>query len=495
MYTKADFQEAIRNSIAAYPTIALRYQAGDPRILQQLDAQATMLAMISAQMEAAQNEAFQKSRDSTILADAAMRGIVRKGKAARARITVKNGNAEPFAIAAGRSLVDSSGMVWRVETAVTIPGKGTMTIEATQKRSVTIRHTVTDSVPFYAIEIPEDESGGYLCEIAVSDAEGAYQYRDAYLNTAVGEKVFHVEADESQRVYVRFGYGSVVGYQPADGKQITLRVFYTNGPVSPAYGSVFAFESMGAPEETNVDMTMDALVQAGSEPVSMTVLRDLAKYPSVYRRDAVFLGEFGFLVRENFPDAQFISVWNETLEEQARGPNVKNINKLFVAIVSADGTEKTVEDSGDTQPLEIKEEELTSTQKSVRTLINAADDSYGVRFFTPVVSKIKIEVHARVATSYVAKDVKAQITETLLNAYGKTAAASRRGQQRPLYRQIYDLLKGSVTALTDGEADLTVSIDKYDDQSVRPELWRFVDESSLTVTVETSNIIQHTWGG
>ena len=84
MYTKADFQEAIANSIANYPTIAPLYHAGDPRIRQHLDAMATMLAMFSSQLEVAQTEQYEKARDSTVLADAAMRGIIRKGRAPRA---------------------------------------------------------------------------------------------------------------------------------------------------------------------------------------------------------------------------------------------------------------------------------------------------------------------------------------------------------------------------------------------------------------------------
>jgi hypothetical protein len=76
--TKSDFQQIIRDSIANYPAIGPLYQAGDPRILQHLDAMAAMLGMLSAQIDAAQAEPFEKVRDSTVLADAATRGIVLK---------------------------------------------------------------------------------------------------------------------------------------------------------------------------------------------------------------------------------------------------------------------------------------------------------------------------------------------------------------------------------------------------------------------------------
>jgi hypothetical protein len=45
----------------------------------------------------------------------------------------------------------------------------------------------------------------------------------------------------------------------------------------------------------------------------------------------LYLGEFDFLVRRNYTTLKFLSVWNETMEEDARGANVANINTLFVA--------------------------------------------------------------------------------------------------------------------------------------------------------------------
>ena len=66
MLTKKGFQQAIVDSVAAYPAVAPLYQAGDPRILQSLDAVATMLAMFSSQIETAMAEPFEKVRNSTV---------------------------------------------------------------------------------------------------------------------------------------------------------------------------------------------------------------------------------------------------------------------------------------------------------------------------------------------------------------------------------------------------------------------------------------------
>ena len=107
MLLREDFQKAIESSVARYPAVGALVKAGDPRILQHLDAMATMLGMYSAQLEVATAEPFEKTRDSTVLADAAMRGIIRKSTPARVQIAVTNAGTAAFRVDGGRSLVDS----------------------------------------------------------------------------------------------------------------------------------------------------------------------------------------------------------------------------------------------------------------------------------------------------------------------------------------------------------------------------------------------------
>ena len=497
MLTKADFQQAIADSVAGYPAIAPLYQAGDPRITQHLDAMATMLGMLCAQLEVAMAEPFDKTRDATVLADAAMRGIIPKSTPARVRIQAKNKGAAPFAVETGRTVFDSAGLPYRVETAATVAAGGTATFDAQQLRAAQVLHTVAGTAPFYAIEIPAADDDAFLCGVSVSDADGEFSHVERYVNIADGERVFHIEADDRQRVYVRFGFTGFVGVQPADGSVITLTLLYSSGEVNPDFGSPFSFEYIGSPAESAVDLTMSALVAPGINPHSMAVLRDLARYPSVYDHNAVYLGEFDFLVRSNFQTLQFLSVWNEQAEERARGPNIESINTLFVACLSATGTESVLTEVNPAVPVtpeKIQEAALTDTQLAIRRTILAADDSYRVRFVTPVRSKIAMTINARVSTSYVASDVQAKIVEALLAEFGAAAAASRRGRNRPLYQRVYALLRAKVAALSGGGADLTVNMADVESLVVRPEMWRYVAADSLTVTVSTANIVTPGWG-
>ncbi|SFL02679.1 hypothetical protein SAMN05216302_10272 [Nitrosomonas aestuarii] len=496
MLTKSDFKQAIEDSIGNYPAAAPFYQAGDPRVLQHIDAMATMLAMFSNQIETAMAEPFEKTRDATVKADAAMRGVISKAKPARVRVLVTNDNSEAFAVDIGRVVIDSDGLPYIVETAVVVPAGDTGTFEATQVSKEALSHTVSGSVPFYPVEVPESTDDSYLSGIAVSDVDGGYEYRERYVNTLSGERVFHVEADDRQRIYVRFGQDGIVGVQPVDGDVITLTISRSFGDISPASGAPFSFEYLQSPLESLVTLTLDALVQKGQNPPDITTLRDLVRYPSVYNHNAVFLGEFDFVVRREYSNTQFLSVWNETVEEAARGASVDNINTLFVACLSAEGGEAVLTEPDPNTPVDpsfISEESLTATQTSIKNVILRADNSYRVKFVTPVRSEIAVTVTATVSAAYVVGDVRSKIIETILSEYGESQPGSSRGGNKPLHKNVYSLLKNNITALSDANADIRIVIaDPVG--NFRPELWRYVTEDSLTVTVTAENVLPPAWG-
>ena len=501
MLTKDDFLNRVESLLPKYPKVAALHKVQDPQCLQMLEAMATMLSIASQNMEVAYTEPFEKVRDSTVLADAAMRGIIRKGTPSRARVQIVNDNETAFTVEAARTLLDSSGNLWEVISPIQVAAKSTSYFDVIQRSRETITHTVEDSCPFYAIKIPQSDDGSYLATVAVKDDNGYYEYRERYVNTEKNERVFNIEADDRQNLYVRFGFENVVGYQPENGTQITVELTRTLGEIDLQDGSPFSFEYVYSPVESNITLSLNQITEKGQNPISMNDLRELAKYPSIYDHNAVFLGEFDFLIRRNFPTLKFLSVWNEAEEEIARGPSVDNINCLFIACLSQTGDEAVMEGTIDPESnkineeaVEIEESELTETQKAIKQAILNADDSYHIRFFKPLRVKIGVEIIATISTSYLASDVKEQIIQTLINEYGESSSSSKRGQMQVLYRRVYELLKENVPALADGKTDWTVKISDPSSGITRPELWRFVDNESLKVTVSTSNIITPTWG-
>jgi hypothetical protein len=486
MLTKSDFQQAITDSIDTYPAVAQLYRAGDPRILQALEAMAAMAAMLSSQIETSMAEPFDKARDATVLADAALKGIVRKALPARVNIKAVNGSERPFSISAETVLLDTNGLPYRVVTPATIPALGEATFDAEQGSVFTFSHTVSNSKPFYQIELPEAEDDSNLSAISVADAGGDFAYSQNFLNIAPNERVFHVETDEYQRIFLRFGFAGTVGFQPPDGHVLTIRLMRCHGDVRPSVGSPFAFEYTYTPQHSLLGLSMSALQAPGQNPPDMAVLRDLARYPSVYDDSAVYLGEFDFLIMRNFPGLKFLSVWSETLEEKIRGPSLDNINALFIAIVNADDAE-TMADSHKT----IGSQNWTATQGAIARLISKADDSYKVRFIAAVPKPLGISVMATISANHDDAATRAQITQSLLAEYGQSAMRVRHGGFRPSHSEIHARLKKDVPALGDGFGDFKIDLDQ---SAYSPETWLFATPDSVIVNVSKANLATAAWG-
>lgn len=484
MKTRQDFLTIVDQTADKYDQLAALRRAGDPRYFQLQDAIATMMAEISQQTEVAMMEPFDKVRDATVLADAALKGIIPKSTPARVTLTVKNTNtASAFNMAAGRRVTDSSGNFYEVDQPVTVPKAtnsstpGVATVVAVQRTVRTVTHTVTESVGFYAIEVPPSQDGRYLSGLQVSDSNrAAYTFAPAFVNVLPDAKVFHVETDAYQRMYVKFGLSGVVGYQPAAGEQFTITITESNGDVRPVAGSPFNLEYAYTPADSMITVEFASLTTVGTNPIGITELRELCRYPSTYNDSAVFMGEFDFLVRKNIVGLPFLSIWNEQIEEKVRGASVDNINALFVSFTTPEGSTQQ------------------GTFDAITALINAADDSYRIKYVAPVVSEIGITITASVARIHDPEAVKQQIKDVVLAEYGRGSPSSKRGMQPPQYKRINDILRANIAALQDAGSDFGTVISTPTTALV-PENWRYVSTTSLVVNVQAKDTSIESWGG
>lgn len=494
MITKQEFSDAAFASIGDYPTLEVLYQAKDPRLFQNIEAIATMLAMFSQQLEVAQAEPFEKTKDSTVLADAAMRGVVPKAAPTVLSIKIENEASVPLEIGAGRILLDTSGRYLRVDNTIKINAKSTGYVNTTQLYSLSTVHTVNESRPFYEIAIAMEHEESFLSGIRVFDESGnEYTYSDRYVAVNAGERVYHIEVDEKQNFYIRFGYKGIVGVQPAKGEKYTIQTFYTSGLVDTySQGDQIVFEVNQSLNDAYVKMSIEAVLTLGEAPITTSVLRELSKYPSVYNKNAVYLGEFDYLIRSNFPTLAFLSVWNEAAEEIARSPSASNINSLFIAVVGDNGQEEYDVYEPGKIPTEVTE--LTPLQQKIKDVVRKADDTYRVRFINPLVREIAVSIVANVSTSYDQTVVKRQIQTAVLEKYGQNSVIMSRGKAKPKYQELYTHVKKSVPALSVGSADLKIVIEDLAQYDQFPELWQYLDATKLDIVVNVENVSTNAWG-
>lgn len=463
--SKRDFQNLIADEISNYPTAAQLFQARDPRLLASLDAIAAMLAMLSAEQSVAAAEPFTKAREATVLADAAVKGVLPFGKPTRAKLLVSNANASPVSVVTGRRILDTQGRLFVVEQGANVAAGGTGFVTAVQHEERSFTHTVTVSQPFYVIEVPAPAAGRYISAVSVRGQLGeVFSYVPDFVNVEDGERTFHLYSDEQRRLFVEFGAAGIASYQPSAGEVMTVSVVETEGAVELASGSKFAFEYSSGLFENGITLSLDSVLEPGAAPMDISTMREVCSYPSTYDESAVFLGNFDFLIRRNLSPFRFLSVWNEWREEEVRGADASNINHLFVA-ARKDGVDQA------------------TLNADIEAVIRDADDSYRVKHVAVVDSEIPVTITAHVQAVYDFAAVAQQIRELVLAEYGPDSAWAKRGEGRILKKRIYDLIESNVQALQGVASDLDVSVTDPD-ASILPEHYRYVSLDSLTIDVQ-----------
>jgi len=474
--TKDQIYNAALASLSGYPLVAQFVQAGDPRVLAQIGAQAAMLAMVAEHVDVAQFEPFLKARDSTVLADATLKGILPLARSCRVSLHVTNGNAAPFTLPAGRRLLDAKGRIFEVEAAATIPAGGSGAVGCIQRTQRAVSHTVTVPAAFYAVQVPPGVAGEQLTALQVSKDAGAtpFAYNPDWCNVLPGDLTYQVETDERRRLWLMFGATDVVGYGVTVGDVFEIVVSECEGRIDDlAPGTEFSFEYIFTVEDGAIKAVLASVVDAGADQLSMADLRNMARYPAIYDHNAVYLGEFDFLLRRYISPLNFLSVWNEQVEEAVRGADVSNINTLFVA--------------GDVPAMT-----TPAFQARVLELVARADDSYRVAFVAPVLTPIPVSVTATVSVVHDPATVAAQIRAAILAAYGVGAADVSRGMSNPIrYQALAKLLRESVPALQDQQSDFTVTTTPP--ASLLPEMYVHVSDGSLTVTVARAEFNNGLW--
>lgn len=473
--TKDQIQAAALAALSSFPTVAQYVQAGDPRVLAQIGAQAAMLAMLAEHVDVAQFEPFLKARDSTVLADASLKGILPLARACRLTLTASNEGTAPFVLPAGRRLMDPKGRIYEVETAVTVPPAGAAPVLCIQRTRRTQVHNVTTPTPFYAVEIGSGSAGDQLEALQVTRQPGtAFNYAPEWFNVQPGDLAYQVETDERRRLWVLFGKTGIVGYQVQVGDVFELQVSECRGRIQDlGVGATFSFEYILTAEDGAVSLALATVTDQGSDQLSVQDLRLMSRYPAIYDHSAVYLGEFDLLLRRYISPVTFLSVWNEQIEEAARGANVLNINTLFVA-----GIVPTM-----TTP---------AFQARVQELIERADDSYRIRFVGAVATPVTVTVSATVSVVHDTATVQAQIRAAILGKYGVGAIEVSKGLANPVrYQAISKLLREVVPALQDDQADFRVEVTQP--VALLPEMFLHVSELSLTVSVERAQFNNGLW--
>ena len=163
-------------------------------------------------------------------------------------------------------------------------------------------------------------------------------------------------------------------------------------------------------------------------------------FSSIYDTSAVFLGNFDFLIRRNLSPFEFLSVWNEYIEEGVRGASVDNINTIFVAAQKADVLQATLE-------------------SEIELLVNDADDTYKISFVDIIEEEISVTIDAEISKIYDPAEVESKIRSLILDNYGQDTAFAKRGFSKIRYRDVY-VIRLVISSLRLGTPEMTLAMIK-----------------------------------
>ena len=174
-------------------------------------------------------------------------------------------------------MFDSRGRIYHVDSPITIPegaqNNGEAEIIATQIQQVKQTYHLTESHPFYALEVENPKDGSYISTLQVSVNDEIFDPCFKFNGVRAGDKVYHVESDEYKRLYVKFGESSVLGWQPSVNDEVVIECGQCFGDIQPELGSTFALQYIQTDEENNVKFEMKALEKAGQNPLDIAMLK------------------------------------------------------------------------------------------------------------------------------------------------------------------------------------------------------------------------------
>lgn len=472
MPSLSKIQQVTLIALQEYPEIYARYTAGDPTVTAPINAMQHIMAEIGREVEVSEVEPFIKSREATILADASNKGILPIGTPFQHKVAIRNRGNSRIVLQAGRVFEDGQGRPWRLlQNADIAPGES-VEVLAEQSQVRTINKTVIESIPFnqFPIEIEEDMA---LVSLMIEDQDkNSYRLAVGWMNTLAGEYAFTVKTNTLREIILEFGDSARFGRTLEANTSLNIIMVETYGEIDKASLKEAMLQELNNADEgkLQINFTDAGVVRMGANPLSIEQMRVLASYPT-YDDNAVFLGNFDFLIRKKFLSrCHYINVWNEMIHEQYYGANINNINHLFVTVV----------------PKHAAEYELICDE--IKQLISKVDSlySYGnVKFLPAVERQFQIKIKAMLSPVHDPEVVKEQIKSLLVSNYGKEQLAASYNMSNGFnLQEIISLINKQITAFQDRQSDFKIDIEDLNVNKVKPDHWLYISPASITFDIQ-----------
>ncbi|WP_111857840.1 hypothetical protein [Acinetobacter sp. CFCC 10889] len=471
MPTLNKIREITLRVLQDYPEVAARYQAGDPTIVAPLASMQHFVAELSRDVSISELEPFTKSREATILADAANKGILPIATACQHTIEVINNGKNTVSLLSGRMIEDGYGRAWRLLQTANVAAGQMVEVLAEQSEIREINYQPVLSEPFHNYTLPLSTDLA-LVSLSVKDQDdNDYKFVTRWMNTLADERAITINTNSLRELILGFGDSNRFGQTLKNNTILTIQLLESYGYFDPSSLREASLQDVrnGFEQKLVVRFKEGALVRLGADPLSIDELRLLSSYPT-YDENAVFLGNHDFLVRKTFMARTFfVSVWNEAVNEIYYGGNYRSINKMFVSFVAKNDNEKA------------------ALGQEISHYVEKVDNFYlnNTVLIEPQERAFSIRIDATIAAVHDAETVKEQIKTLLLGYYGKgKIAASYFLSNGFNSKEITRLLEKNIAAFQDRTSDFKLFVEDTEKNPIKPNQWLFMTEASISTNIK-----------
>ncbi|WLG15036.1 hypothetical protein Q6344_06805 [Psychrobacter cibarius] len=466
--------ESINSNINDYPEIAERWRAGDPTVRAMLTSIVEVAISLKRDNDVNAIEPFIKSKNRTIIADAINKGILPTASPCQHLLTVENNAQSTLTISQGRLVEDGTGRQWRLLASLTLSAGEVKKVLVEQSLINRVSMTVPINEPFYTVALSTTD-GAYFSGIGITNTTTGeiYQYAPKFMNAAIDAPAYTLQSDDLININVIFGASDRAGKTVQAGEVYEFAITQSYGEVDAASLGQAALNEINTSDESKLNLYFKAgdMIRAGTNPLTINQLRLLASFPSMYDRNAVFMGNFTFLIMQHFMSRfDYMAVWNEAAHEKYYGASLDSINHLNLAVVA--------KNSGSSEKAQL----ITDIQQLVARADSLLEGR--VRVKAVVERPYKITITGRLAPVHDMDSVRTQIKELLLASYGKgSLAAIHHNADGFNQLEIATRLRTDISAFQDRISDFTVSSEDVTANPVKPHEWAFLNSDSITINL------------
>lgn len=472
MLERDDILQSISSNLNNFPDVAEKWRIKDPTVTAMLTSIVEIAVYINRDNDINTIEPFIKSRNRTIIADAINKGILPVATPCQFKLIVENRADATVTLSQNRLLEDGTGRQWRTMAAVTLAAGTSKEVLVEQSTVQRITGTIPVSDPFYTQQI-KTTNDAYFSAIGITNKtkNKTYQYTPKFMNAADGDLVYTLNSDDLETINITYGATGRAGTTVQAGEVHEINVTQTYGSVDPASLAQAALSEIYTVDETKLNLyfKQGGLVRSGTNPLTIQQLRLLASFPSMYDQNAVFMGNYTFLVMSRFISRfKYMAIWNETIQEKYYGADLRNINKLNLAVSPRNVAERAV------------------LIEDIKQLVSKADSllAGNVRVFDVVERPYKITITGRLAAVHDIDSVKMDIKELLLLGYGKgSLAATHYNADGFNIQEISTRLRSEVTAFQDRISDFSIMGEDLTSKPIKPHEWAYLSDSSITINL------------